>query len=126
MGSTGTPAPRPTAQTVPRPVRIPARPPVRRPPPAPQVQAVPGVEGVIGASGAELVRQFGQPRLDVMEGDARKLQYSGSACVLDLFLYPPAAGREPQATYVEARRASDGQDVDRAACIAALRGSGRR
>lgn len=104
----------------------PVRAPVRRPPPPPQVMALPGIEGVIGATGGELVRQFGPARLDVWEGDARKLQYSGAACVLDIFLYPPAQGKEPQATYVEARRASDGQEVDRAACIAALRrGSAR-
>jgi hypothetical protein len=110
--------------SVPRPrvVRTPARPPVRAAPPAPRVQTLPGVEGVIGANGDDLVRQFGTPRLDVMEGDARKLQYSGNACVLDIYLYPPAPGREPQATYVDARRASDAQAVDRAACIAALRG----
>jgi len=49
------------------------------------------------------------------------LQFSGTACVLDVYLYPPAAGSEPEATYVDARRSSDGQDVDRAACIVALR-----
>ncbi|MCB2057825.1 MAG: hypothetical protein KDE30_07920, partial [Novosphingobium sp.] len=69
----------------------------------------------------ELTGQFGTARLDVYEGDARKLQFVGSACVLDVFLYPPAPGREPEATYVEARRASDAQDVSDAACIAALR-----
>ncbi len=78
---------------------------------------------MIGATPGELARQFGAPRLDVWEGDARKLQYSGAACVLDIYLYPQASGREPQAAYVDARRASDGQDVDRAACIAALRRS---
>ena len=103
------------------PLRTPARPPQRHVPPPPQVQTLPGVAGVIGATGAELVRQFGPPRLDVWEGDARKVQYAGMACVLDVYLYPAAAGREPQATYVDARRASDGQEVDRAACIAALR-----
>jgi len=97
------------------------RAPVRRTPPPPVVQAVPGLEGVIGASAAELVGQFGEPRLDVSEGDARKLQYSGAACVLDIYLYPTAPGREPQASYVDARRASDGQDVDRAACIRTLK-----
>lgn len=70
----------------------------------------------------ELVDQFGPARLEVWEGDARKLQFTGSACVLDVYLYPPAPGREPEATYVDARRASDGQDVDRAACVSALRG----
>lgn len=87
----------------------------------PVVQTLPGLEGVIGASSAELTRQFGRPRLDVWEGDARKLQFAGTACVLDVFLYPAAAGREPQATYVDARRSSDGRDVDRGACISALR-----
>lgn len=104
--------------TVTSPVRRPA-PPVT-PPPA-RVQVIPGVEGVIGAGVAQLSREFGKPRLDVWEGDARKLQFSGTPCVLDVYLYPPAAGREPQATYVEARRPSDGRDVDRAACIAGLR-----
>jgi hypothetical protein len=85
------------------------------------VQVLPGLESVIGATENELQRQFGKARLEVWEGDARKLQFIGTPCVLDVFLYPAAAGQEPQATYVDARRPSDGQDVDRAACVAALR-----
>jgi hypothetical protein len=96
--------------------------PSRKPPVSATPQLVPGVQGVIGNDAAGLVRQFGKPRLDIIEGDARKLQFSGTACVLDAYLYPPAAGKEPLATYIDARRPSDGQDVDRAACIAALRG----
>ncbi len=99
----------------------PVRTPVRRPPPLATVQALPGTQGVIGTTRADLLRQFGPARLDVWEGDARKLQWTGQACVLDIFLYPKSAGAEPQATYVDARRPSDGRDVDRAACIAALR-----
>ena len=95
--------------------------PARKPPPSAVAQVVPGVEGVIGNDAAGLIRQFGPPRLDIVEGDARKLQFSGTACVLDAYLYPPLAGKEPLATYIDARRPSDGQDVDRAACIAALR-----
>lgn len=102
------------------------RAPVRRPLPAPPRQTLPGLEGVIGATGAELIRQFGPPRLDVLEGDVRKLQYSGNACVLDIYLYPPETGREPVASYVDTRRASDAQDVDRAACVAATRRQGNR
>lgn len=129
-GSTGqqvrTTRPPPTKQTKPvkqrvavaSPVRV-AQPPVT-PPPA-RVQSLPGVEGVIGATTAQLTRHFGTPRLDVWEGDARKLQFTGTPCVLDVYLYPSTQGREPQATYVEARRPSDGKDVDRAACIAGLR-----
>lgn len=89
--------------------------------PKPRILSAPGLEGVIGAGPDALVRQFGPARLDVWEGDARKLQFAGRACVLDVFLYPPVAGREVATTYVEARRASDGQEVDRAACVASLR-----
>jgi len=113
--STGLVKPPPT-RAVPTRVR-----PSRKPPLSATPQIVPGVEGVIGNDAAGLIRQFGKPRLDVLEGDARKLQFSGTACVLDAYLYPPVAGKEPLATYIDARRASDGQDVDRAACIAALR-----
>ena len=86
-----------------------------------RVMNLPGLEGVIGADTAALQRQFGTPRLDVWEADARKLQFSGEACVLDVYLYPLAPGAEPSATYVAARRTSDALDVDRAACVRALR-----
>lgn len=88
--------------------------------PRPHIQVLPGLEGVIGADAEALTRQFGAPRLDVREGDARKLQWSGIPCVLDAYLYPPDAGGRPVATFVDARR-GDGRDVDRAACVAALR-----
>lgn len=87
---------------------------------APKVMSLPGIEGLIGANAAALTRQLGTPRLDVREGDARKLQFSGEPCVLDVWLYPLSPGAEPSATYVEARRASDGLDVDRVACVRAL------
>ena len=112
----------PTA-TVPPPMTQPsARPPVNaggfR---APKVMTGAGLEGVIGRNETALLNLFGTPRLIVKEGDARKLQFIGNACVLDIFLYPLSQGAEPTATYVEARRASDGLDVDRAACVAALK-----
>jgi hypothetical protein len=81
---------------------------------------VAGLEGVLQKDADGLARLFGPPRLDVREGDARKLQFAGQACVLDVFLYPLRTGAEPVATYVEARRASDGHEVDRAACAQAL------
>ncbi len=89
-----------------------------RPPPA---MNLPGLEGVIGADSNALERQFGQARLNVWEGDVRKLQFSGEPCVLDVYLYPPRPGAEPTAAYVDARRPSDGLDVDRAACVRALK-----
>ena len=111
------PAPRPPAGGVPptRPVTPPAT--QFR---APEIEHVPGLENVLQQNAGTLQRLFGQPRLDVREGDARKLQFSGTACVLDVFLYPLRTGTEPVATYVEARRASDGQEVDRVACAQAL------
>lgn len=120
----------PTVGTAPVSVRPrPVSPPPTRPAPAissetfkaPRVMNLPGVEGVIGASAADLQRLFGPARLDVFEGDARKLQFSGEPCVLDVYLYPMRAGGDPAATYVDARRASDGLDVDRASCISALK-----
>jgi hypothetical protein len=104
-----------------KPARAPVRQPAKRPPPPAEVHMAPGLESVIGASANQLTRLFGKPRLDVWEGDARKLQFTGTPCILDVYLYPSAPGREPQATYVDARRASDGRDVDRAGCVAALR-----
>jgi hypothetical protein len=117
-----TPKSAPAKPAVAAPVPVPLRAPLRRPPPKAQALVAPGLEGVIGATREDLLDQFGPARLDVWEGDARKLQFSAAACVLDVYLYPPAPGGEPQATYVDARRSSDGLDVDRASCIAALRG----
>jgi len=97
------------------------RPPARTPLRDPTFQTIPGLESVIGVDENALVRQFGPSRLNVWEGDARKLQFTGKACVLDVFLYPTTTSREPLASYVDARRSSDGQDVDRAACVAALK-----
>jgi hypothetical protein len=88
---------------------------------APTIMRMPGLESVIGADARRLTELFGPARLTVPEGDAVKLQFSGTACVLEIFLYPLRPGGPPTATHVEARRASDGQDVDRAGCVAALR-----
>lgn len=116
-----TPAgPRPGSQgALPAPPVV--RQPVTKPPRDPQLVTAPGLEGVIGATADQLVRLFGEARLDLWEGDARKLQFTGSACVLDIYLYPTAASREPVASHVDARRGSDAAAVDRAACVKALR-----
>ena len=108
----------PESSSVPRQVEPAPR---TTPPGTPRLMRDAGLEGVIGAAAAELQRQFGDPRIDVREGDARKLQFTGEACVLDVFLYPTRNGATPTATHVEARRASDGRNVDRAACVRALR-----
>lgn len=107
-----------TVRSTPHPASRPGlRPPLR---PIPQIQIAPGTEGVIGASADQLVRMFGPPRLDIHEEDARKLQWSGTSCILDAYLYPPPNGGQQTTTYIDARR-GDGRDVDRAACIVALK-----
>ncbi|WP_372730311.1 hypothetical protein [Novosphingobium sp.] len=102
----------PVRTTVPRPA------PVTRP--SAQIQTIPGLENVIGADALQLGRIFGTPRLDLIEDDARKLQWTGTACILDVYLYPQPGSSRATATYVDARR-GDGRDVDRAACVAALK-----
>ena len=115
----GPPPPeRPPADRAPPPARPAPPPPAFR---APDVLRGPGLASVVEQDAAALTRLFGAPRIDLAEGDMRKLQFSGEACVLDVFLYPLRAGAEPVATHVEARRRSDGQEVDRASCVAALR-----
>jgi hypothetical protein len=85
----------------------------------PPTRAVAGLEAVIGRTAAALSAQFGTPALDIREGDGRKLQFETATCILDAYLYPPAAGGEPIVTHVDARL-TDGRDVDRASCVAAL------
>ena len=80
-----------------------------------------GLSGIIGQDAGSIERLFGKPRLRTPEGDALKMQFSGRSCVLDVYLYPLRPGSAPVATHVEARRASDAVDVDRAACVAALK-----
>ena len=78
-----------------------------------------GLESVIGKDVSALKRQFGEPRLDVVEVYGRKLQFVGKPCILDAFLYPESKGGREVVTYVDTRR-SDGAAVDRASCVEAL------
>jgi hypothetical protein len=96
-------------------VRLPVRPPV--PPPAlPRAD----LDSVIGRDARAVAALFGTPALDLREGPARKLQFLGAACVLDLYLYPPrGGGGEQVVTHVDARF-PDGRDMDRNGCIASL------
>lgn len=121
-GSTDAVRPLPAPPPPPKLIRPAPPPAIQTQRPRAHVQVLPGLEGVIGADADALSRLFGTPRLDVRDGDARKLQWSGAPCVLDAYLYPPEGGGRSVATYVDARR-GDGRDVDRAACVAALKKS---
>jgi hypothetical protein len=74
---------------------------------------------VMGRTAAQLMRDFGVPRLDVTEGPAHKLQYAGDRCVMDAYLYAPRAGAEPVVTHIDTR-SPEGTDVATDACIAML------
>ena len=96
--------------------------------PSPKPRAVPtlsvpmrvtGLERVLGQDARALAALFGTADQDVKEDGARRLQYAGPFCILDAYLYPSRAGAEPVVTYVDARQ-SDGKDIDRASCVAAL------
>ncbi len=78
-----------------------------------------GLERVMGKTAAQLVALFGDADLDGREGQARRLQFVGPACVLDTYLFPPKPAAEPVVTYIDARLPA-GDDIDRASCIASL------
>jgi len=87
---------------------------------APPPRHAPGpLDHVMGLDAAGLTRLFGQPDADMREGNARKLQFQGGACVLDAYLYPTKGNGEPTVTHLDARQ-PDGNPTDRAACVAAL------
>ena len=85
----------------------------------PPVRVDMGLDRVMGHDARALIALFGNPDQDMREPPARKLQYASTVCVLDAYLYPPAAGREPVVTHIDARSPA-GDDIDRASCIAAL------
>jgi hypothetical protein len=86
---------------------------------SPPTRAVAGLEAALGRTAAQLTARFGPAALDIREGTARKLQFESPACILDAYLYPPAAGGEPIVTHIDARL-PDGRDFDEASCVAAL------
>ena len=63
----------------------------------------------------ELIEHFGRPRLQIREGDGSKLQFSGTSCVMDFYLYP-AQGGVPRVTHIDARNFQGG-NVAAQACV---------
>ena len=105
-GTTGTPSetqrPRPPS---PPPMTVPQPTPGTQPGAfiPPRVMNMPGLEGVIGSNASALANLFGPPRLQVREGDAVKLQFTGQACVLDVYLYRDGEATPHRVTYYEFR-----------------------
>ena len=91
-----------------------------QPTPQPTLPQPPQVRSeLLGLSSADLVQRFGTPALQIREGASVKLQFRGSACVLDAYLYPPASGGVERVTHVDARLRS-GAPTDQLRCISAL------
>ena len=88
-------------------------------PPPPRRLSEPGLERVIGKTAREIEAWLGKPTQDLREPRVRRLQFVGATCVLDAYLYAPRPGAEPVVTWVDARL-SNGEEVDRAACVAEL------
>lgn len=95
--------------------------------PAPQpvapvrpVEVKPQRGDLIGLTANELGARFGQPRIQVREGDGTKLQFATKSCILDAYIYPPSGGKgAARVTHVDTRT-RDGRDTDRARCITAI------
>lgn len=66
----------------------------------------------------ELIEHFGRPRIQIREGDGTKIQFAGSSCILDTYLYPGQGG-VARVSHVEARNLQ-GSDVDTQNCVYAL------
>ena len=95
----------------------PAQPPKPRPAPA---TPLPLRGELIGLTASELVQRLGNPALQVREGQSLKLQFRGSRCILDAYLYPPRDSSGPErVAHVDARLRS-GAETDARACLATL------
>ena len=101
------------AACAPRPQQAPAP-----QPPAQQPQQE--TSSLVGLSPQELVGRFGRPALQIREGNSMKLQFRGTRCVMDAYLYPSGTAGALKVTHIDTRLPSGG-DIDQAACVFSLR-----
>src|SRR5688500_950955 len=96
---------------------VPEQPQENQPQPIP-VRPAPPLRGeLIGLTAAELVQRLGNPALQIREGQSLKLQFRGSSCILDAYLYPPGDRSGPErVAHVDARLRS-GPDTDPRICV---------
>ena len=73
---------------------------------------------LVGLTAPELVSYFGNPALQVREGNSLKIQFRNRRCVLDAYLYPPASALGAwRVTHVDTRDLA-GRDISQVACVA--------
>ena len=88
-------------------------------PMAPMAPPPPGLGRLIGIDAAAVTRLLGPASLDRSEGPGRQMQFVRPPCVLDVFLYPPAAGGAPIVRTAAARK-PDGSKIDPGTCLALI------
>jgi hypothetical protein len=99
-------APAPQQPQQPRPIPVTPSPPLRG--------------ELIGMTASELVQRLGTPALQIREGRSLKLQFRGSRCILDAYLYPPLDSSGPErVAHVDARLPS-GMETDARVCVAGM------
>jgi outer membrane biogenesis lipoprotein LolB len=74
---------------------------------------------LVGLTAQELVGRFGAPVLQIREGTSVKLQFRGSRCVLDAYLYSSGSAGTMRVTHIDTRL-PNGAGTPQAACTAAL------
>ena len=89
------------------------------PPPTPQPEPAEPTS-LAGLTVQELVGRFGTPALQIREGTSLKLQFRGTRCVMDTYLYPSGSSGTLKVTHVDTRSPTGGS-FDQAACIFSLR-----
>lgn len=93
-------------------------------PTQPPVVEVPEEQNSLsGLTAQELVGRYGTPALQIREGSSLKLQFRGTRCVMDAYLYPSGSSGTLKVTHVDTRLPTGG-DIDQAACIFSLRNPG--
>ena len=71
------------------------------PPPVQPQQ--PEQNSLVGLTAQELVGRFGAPALQIREGTSVKLQFRGSRCVLDAYLYPSGSAGTMKVSHIDTR-----------------------
>ena len=89
-------------------------------PPSPVTPSPHRQSDLLGLTAGELVQRFGNPALQVREGAGLKLQFRRRGCVLDAYLYVPAAGAGVERVLHIDTRYPSGADMNQQSCIAAL------
>jgi len=89
------------------------------PPAAPPPPPAPGLERITDKPATVAIGLLGAPTLERNEPPGRMLQFERSACVLDIYYYPPPTGGVAVARFVEARL-PDGKPIGAGACAKLL------